>query len=279
MSAAVVMPIQSLKNDAKIEEIESDIESPTARGRANHVNGGTADLSCNETHAEQVHLEKRSTHSAEPGPENTAPDGAGEVSGGAQQAVIIDDPPVETAVLEGTEQERYEAAKQIAESQGKLLRQACSDGDIDGILRLIDNKADVNSSNSSGTPPLHEAAHKGNPDAVGLLLAHGAVVDQTDVWAYTGLHFAAATGSAECCRILLALGADVDFARHDGKRPYDCVDRIKHPDVFELLILHSMRLADKRRHEKQHTMAKLLAGALVVLVVAYLLSFVTDWAR
>eukprot|EP00397_Hematodinium_sp_SG-2012_P036247 GEMP01039112.1.p1 GENE.GEMP01039112.1~~GEMP01039112.1.p1 ORF type:complete len:244 (+),score=46.82 GEMP01039112.1:272-1003(+) len=165
MSAAVVMPIQSLKNDAKIEEIESDIESPTARGRANHVNGGTADLSCNETHAEQVHLEKRSTHSAEPGPENTAPDGAGEVSGGAQQAVIIDDPPVETAVLEGTEQERYEAAKQIAESQGKLLRQACSDGDIDGILRLIDNKADVNSSNSSGTPPLHEAAHKGNPDA------------------------------------------------------------------------------------------------------------------
>lgn len=197
---------------------------------------------------------------------------------------IIEDPPVENAELDGTEQERVEACLrqnaekiELMERQEKELRIASREGNCEKILQLLDAKVDVNATNASRTCPLHEAAYAGKPDAVEVLLSNWAEVDKPDCWGATALHFAAAGGCAESCQILLDHGADVDRRRQDMKRAIDVVKREKHPKAFEVVALQCMALSEKRRRLKNRKLMRMFMGSLVAGGFSYMLMFGKHW--
>lgn len=190
--------------------------------------------------------------------------------------VLVDDPPLEDTELEGTKKERYEAALKLMEYQGKVLRMASRDGDVDRVLKLMEEKVDPNVVNASGTPPLHEAAYAGKFDVIAVLLHYRADVALTDVWGGTALHFAATKGDPDCCRLLLQAGADVDCVRQDRKRPYDCLDRDKFPETFELLVCDSMQKADERKREQRRQIIKYVALCIVIGLLSYAVKYVMD---
>jgi len=89
------------------------------------------------------------------------------------------------------------------------LHIAAKGGHAAVIRRLVDAKADVSASTTTGATALHFAAEGGNADAVAILLDAGAVVNAREPqWGQTPLMFAAGSGRTEVVKLLLARGAD-----------------------------------------------------------------------
>ncbi|KAK8938581.1 E3 ubiquitin-protein ligase XB3 [Platanthera zijinensis] len=65
------------------------------------------------------------------------------------------------------------------------LMYLANEGDLDGMLELIDSGVDVNFKDIDGRTALHVAACQGVPGAVELLLERGAMVDMEDRWGST----------------------------------------------------------------------------------------------
>jgi ankyrin repeat protein len=77
------------------------------------------------------------------------------------------------------------------------------------VRRLVDAKADVSATTTTGAAPLHFAAASGSAEAIALLLDHGADINVKEPqWGQTPLMFAAGSGRTEAVNALLARGAD-----------------------------------------------------------------------
>ena len=85
------------------------------------------------------------------------------------------------------------------------------------VLRLIEQKSDVNAAEADGTTALHWAAHYGDLDLVDRLLKAGAQATVTNTYGATPLTEAAVTGSAALLERLLKAGANPDSANADGE--------------------------------------------------------------
>lgn len=95
------------------------------------------------------------------------------------------------------------------------LHVAAKAGSARVVRRLIDARADVNVTTTTGATPLHFAAASGLTDAIAALLDAGADVNAHEPqWGQTPLMFAAGAGRTEAVRLLLSRGAD---ARAAGK--------------------------------------------------------------
>ena len=75
---------------------------------------------------------------------------------------------------------------------------------------LIQNGANVNAGNYSGSTPLHLAALKGHLDFLKVLIHNGADVNAVDLDKRTSLHKAAEYGHVGVAKVLLQNGADVN---------------------------------------------------------------------
>ena len=84
------------------------------------------------------------------------------------------------------------------------LIEAAGNGDVDRMLLLINDGANVNGVALDGWTPLTRAADAGQMDAVKLLLARGADINRGIV---TPLHFAAVRGHLELAKYLVRSGA------------------------------------------------------------------------
>jgi ankyrin repeat protein len=101
----------------------------------------------------------------------------------------------------------------------KLLN-AVRNNDVSQLKKLLQNGANVNAADKSGSTPLHKASLKGHAACVKLLLDAGAKSDTPDKGERTPLYCASLNGGhAVCMQLLLDAGANVNAADTDGDTP------------------------------------------------------------
>ena len=104
-----------------------------------------------------------------------------------------------------------------------LLHHACTEGNVERVLQLLEYGADIAAQDSTRWTPLHNAALNGHAAVVEVLLRYGADVDAVGFEDETPLHDAVANGHIQCASLLLQYGAEQFCKNRDGKMPKDLV--------------------------------------------------------
>lgn len=99
----------------------------------------------------------------------------------------------------------------------KTLAEAAIHDQIDALVALLGDGANVNSIGQDGYSPLHRASLKGNHAGVKLLLEHGADPNIRSRDGRLPLHDAAVSGDARTIRALIGSGANVSAVTTEGK--------------------------------------------------------------
>jgi ankyrin repeat protein len=100
------------------------------------------------------------------------------------------------------------------------LFEAAGTDDVDTVLKLLHQGADVNAAQGDGMTPLHRTAETGNVRMADVLIEAGANLEaQTRVGSHTPLHVASASGRAGVVALLVASGADVEARTTTGATP------------------------------------------------------------
>jgi ankyrin repeat protein len=100
----------------------------------------------------------------------------------------------------------------------RLLR-ASRSHDLADAQRLINEGANVDGRDQSGSTALMNAAMKNDPEMVELLLSCGADVNLKDDIEWTALHYAAQNYCCEIAEKLIAGGAEIDPQDAHGNTP------------------------------------------------------------
>lgn len=103
---------------------------------------------------------------------------------------------------------------------------AVKHGNVQKVIDLIGNGADVNAFDRYGQTALMLAAHHGYDEIVEILIAHRANLNITSKFGLSALMLAIVAGHAEIARILVKAGADVSLRGTGapgfaGKTAYD----------------------------------------------------------
>lgn len=120
--------------------------------------------------------------------------------------------------------------------------------DPEGMLKAIDDGADVNAETSDGTTPLHWAFERGYLNAARLLLENGADIHRLNYRGNTYLHHACNYGNEESVAFLLERGAEVNPHNHDGTTPLHVACSRGRTAIARVLLLHG---ADPDARDKQ----------------------------
>ncbi|XP_069123997.1 protein phosphatase 1 regulatory subunit 12A-like isoform X12 [Argopecten irradians] len=145
-------------------------------------------------------------------------------------------------------------SRKVKFQDGCVFLAACSSGDCDEVLRMIEKNADINTANIDGLTALHQACIDDNLDMVEFLVDHNADVDVCDNEGWTPLHATASCGFTEIARYLIRIGANVAAVNNDGDLPFDiCED-----GEMEALLQEEMDRqgvdADAARSEEENQM-------------------------
>ncbi|KAG7454664.1 hypothetical protein MATL_G00262220 [Megalops atlanticus] len=107
---------------------------------------------------------------------------------------------------------------------GAVFLAACSSGDTEEVLRLLDRGADINYANVDGLTALHQACIDDNVDMVTFLVEHGASINQPDNEGWIPLHAAASCGYMDIAEYLIGQGANVGVVNSEGETPLDIAE-------------------------------------------------------
>uniref|UniRef100_A0AAR2IR85 Protein phosphatase 1 regulatory subunit n=1 Tax=Pygocentrus nattereri TaxID=42514 RepID=A0AAR2IR85_PYGNA len=107
---------------------------------------------------------------------------------------------------------------------GAVFLAACSSGDTEEVLRLLDRGADINYANVDGLTALHQACIDDNVDMVTFLVEHGACINQPDNEGWIPLHAAASCGYMDIAEYLISQGANVGMVNSEGETPLDIAE-------------------------------------------------------
>ena len=121
----------------------------------------------------------------------------------------------ETGEDKETEKPKYE----VPDDLGGAARQ----GDLDAIVKFLNEGADIDGRYDKDFTPLHWAAAMGKAEAVNLLAEKGADLNARDQAQSTPILVAAFLGRAECVRMLLAKGADAELRNVYQSRPLEAM--------------------------------------------------------
>ncbi|XP_064198097.1 protein phosphatase 1 regulatory subunit 12A [Anguilla rostrata] len=108
--------------------------------------------------------------------------------------------------------------------EGAVFLAACSSGDTEEVLRMLDRGADINYANVDGLTALHQACIDDNVDMVTFLVEHGAGVNQPDNEGWIPLHAAASCGYMDIAQYLIGQGAHVGVVNSEGETPLDIAE-------------------------------------------------------
>ncbi|XP_068573330.1 protein phosphatase 1 regulatory subunit 12A isoform X3 [Cebidichthys violaceus] len=107
---------------------------------------------------------------------------------------------------------------------GAVFLAACSSGDTEEVLRMLDRGADINYANVDGLTALHQACIDDNVDMVTFLVEHGAGINQPDNEGWIPLHAAASCGYLDIAEYLISQGASVGVVNSEGETPMDIAE-------------------------------------------------------
>ncbi|RXM32774.1 Protein phosphatase 1 regulatory subunit 12A [Acipenser ruthenus] len=107
---------------------------------------------------------------------------------------------------------------------GAVFLAACSSGDSDEVLKLLDRGADINYANVDGLTALHQACIDDNIEMVKFLVENGAIINQPDNEGWIPLHAAASCGYLDIAEYLIRQGADVGVVNSEGETPLDIAE-------------------------------------------------------
>ncbi|KAJ8348592.1 hypothetical protein SKAU_G00271810 [Synaphobranchus kaupii] len=107
---------------------------------------------------------------------------------------------------------------------GAVFLAACSSGDTEEVLRMLDRDADINYANVDGLTALHQACIDDNIDMVTFLVEHGAGINQPDNEGWIPLHAAASCGYMDIAEYLISQGASVGVVNSEGETPLDIAE-------------------------------------------------------
>ncbi|KAF3705342.1 Protein phosphatase 1 regulatory subunit 12A Myosin phosphatase-targeting subunit 1 [Channa argus] len=107
---------------------------------------------------------------------------------------------------------------------GAVFLAACSSGDTEEVLRMLDRGADINYANVDGLTALHQACIDDNVDMVTFLVEHGACINQPDNEGWIPLHAAASCGYLDIAEYLINQGASVGVVNSEGETPLDIAE-------------------------------------------------------
>ncbi len=125
---------------------------------------------------------------------------------------------------------------QNKEDLNKQLLQACKNGSISEIERLIEEGADVNKAKNDDWNPILIASFNGKVEAIQVLIRLGADVNKSNNSGATALHIAAQNGHIEAIETLIKKGAKVDLASNDGSTPLCIAAYEGHGEAIKALI-------------------------------------------
>ena len=107
-----------------------------------------------------------------------------------------------------------------AGSADSPVADAAERGDIETVVSLLRQGADVNAAQGDGMTALHWAAMNGHAELASVLLYAGAASEATTrLGGYTPLHLASRIGKAEAIAALVEQGADVSATTSTGAMP------------------------------------------------------------
>jgi hypothetical protein len=124
----------------------------------------------------------------------------------------------------------------LAELNATLFRLIEEKANVEKILAVIENGADVNAKDHYDNTPLIQTARNGCIDVCQLLLAHGALIDAKNNHGSTPLMLAAIYGYRGVCELLLTHNAQVNEENNDGYTPFMLAAWNGQKDVCKCLI-------------------------------------------
>ncbi len=123
-------------------------------------------------------------------------------------------------VAQASERELVSSGLTYTQTLEDKLRRAASQGDLDGIRRLLAAGARIDSSDIDGYTPLICAVSADQPEAVSLLLERGADVNRkAEKSGHTALSWSAVLGYTHLMDNLIQAGADIEVRNKRGRTP------------------------------------------------------------
>ena len=117
-----------------------------------------------------------------------------------------------------------------------VLFDACKNGNIDLVKKMLSYGADVNVKTNYESTALHWASIYGHTEIVKLLLEHGADVNVKDKYGNTPLYYVSRNGHTEIVKLLLEHGADANAKDNDGDTPLRCASVYGYTEIVKLLL-------------------------------------------
>ncbi len=131
------------------------------------------------------------------------------------------------------------------------LSRASSKGDIATVKKLVNEGADINSTDSSGRTALIEAAWGGHNEVVSFLIEKGANVNASDAAGYTAVMRAAEDGHDAVVKTLVKNGADVNFCgKVRGTTALMLASEQGHLKVIEILVENGAKINALDQYEE-----------------------------
>ena len=113
---------------------------------------------------------------------------------------------------------------------------AFQDLTCEGILKLIEEGANVNEKDEYEYTPLYYACRNDYKNVVSILLEKGANVNEKSKCGYTPLHCACYNGYGRIVSILLEKGANVSEKNNGGRTPLDYAYWSGRTNIIEILL-------------------------------------------
>tara|TARA_R100000935_G_scaffold3803_1_gene9469 strand:- start:520 stop:1257 length:738 start_codon:yes stop_codon:yes gene_type:complete len=140
------------------------------------------------------------------------------------------------------------SSKKMNIKDGFALLTSSVRGNLDITKLLVENKAKIDQTESSGLTPLMSASFKGKDIIVKYLIGNGALIDQKDNFGYTALMFAANAGKVKCVEILMKNGAKVEAKDNNDSTPIMFAAQHGFNDVVTLLLKNGADKYKKGNH-------------------------------
>jgi ankyrin repeat protein len=118
------------------------------------------------------------------------------------------------------------------------LANAVKNGDRASALALLEQKVDINATESDGTTALHWAVYRNDEEMVDRLLKAGANVNALNEYGSAPLTEAAVTGNVKVIEKLLKAGADPEATNADSQTALMVIARTSNVEAAKLLLKH-----------------------------------------